>query len=232
MRDPDLRILALADAKLLPSDVQDPFDHWRIWRARDAVATLVHKRILNVPVDVLPIVQMYLDRLDKADTEQMIFEGIYALAEVVDVHRKQLGLHGKYIVLIMSSQINPWGVLSFQQDFENPTPGVVEAARELWKLAQAHKVDVEALLTQIKNDDTLTALQVYYTAPTPTPESTTPSPETQPNTEPGSDLINKSTDPSPDQPTIQANTQPPITPPTDQPTTQSKQESLTDAEKN
>src|SRR4051794_10332355 len=130
MRDLDLRILALADAKLLPPEVQNPFDHWRIWRARDAVASLVRKRILNVPADVLPIVQMYLERLETADNEQTIFEGIYALAEVVDVHRKQLGLHGKYMVLIMSSQLNPWGVMSFQQDFENPTPGVADAARE------------------------------------------------------------------------------------------------------
>ncbi len=165
MKDPDLRILALADAKLLPPEVQNPFDHWRIWRTRDSVAALVRKRLLNAPAETLPIIQMYLERLENADVEGTIFEGIYALAEVVDVHRKQLGLHGKYLVLVMSSQLNPWGVLGFQQDFENPPPSVTDAARELWRLAREQKVDVEALLTHIKNDDTLTALQVYYMTP-------------------------------------------------------------------
>src|SRR5205807_8863580 len=102
MQDPDLTILALADAKLLPSEVQEPFDHWRIWKARDAVATAVRKRILNAPLDSLFMLQTYLERLEQADAEQTIFEGIYALANVVDMYRQQLGLHSEYLIVIMA----------------------------------------------------------------------------------------------------------------------------------
>src|SRR5260221_7884554 len=38
---PDLRILALIDSKLLPPVVQQAFDQWRIFKARDAVVSTV-----------------------------------------------------------------------------------------------------------------------------------------------------------------------------------------------
>jgi hypothetical protein len=167
MKNPDLRILALADAKILPPDVQAQFDHWRIWKARDAVVTAVRKRLLNAAVPVIPILQTYLDRLREADSETTIFEGIYALAEVVEVYRQQLGLHSEYIVLIMSGQLNPWGLLAFQQDFEHPAVSVVWAARELWRLANEQHVNVKELLAQVKRDETLAALEQYYTAHAP-----------------------------------------------------------------
>jgi len=157
MTPPDLRILALIDAKLLPPEVQSPFDHWRIWRARDAVATVVRRRVANI----LPIVQTYLERLEVADTEETIFQGLYAITEVVEVHRARIGLHGDYIVLIMSNQINPWGVLEFQHDFANPPPQVSEAAALLWGLCEQHNVLVSALLTRVK-DPLLDALNDYY----------------------------------------------------------------------
>src|SRR5262245_42387928 len=99
MRDPDLRILVLANAKLLPPEVQEPFGHWRLWKARDAVTAAVRKRILNAPLDSLFMLQTYLERLEQADTEQTIFEGIYALANVVDMYRQQLGLHSEYLIV-------------------------------------------------------------------------------------------------------------------------------------
>ncbi len=162
MRDPDLRILALANAKILPPEVQEPFDHWRIWKARDAVAAAVRKRLLNAPVDSIMLLQTYLERLEQADIEKTIFEGIYALANVVDVHRQQLGLHSEYLILIMSGQLNPWGLLEFHRDFERPGASIINAARELWRLAREHDVDVEGLLARLKSDELLTALETYY----------------------------------------------------------------------
>src|SRR5688572_8204115 len=144
MRNLDLRILALADSKLLPPEVQVPFDHWRIWKARDAVATAVRKRLLNASVDSIFLIQTYLERLEQADAEQMIFEGIYALANVVDAHRQHLGLHSEYLILMMASQLNPWGLLDFQKDFEHPPASSISAAQELWRLAAEHHVDIEA----------------------------------------------------------------------------------------
>ncbi len=164
LKSPDLRILALADAKLLPPEVQTPFDHWRIWKARDAVANSVRKRLLSLPASALPTVQMYVDRLRLADTEETIFEGIYALAEVVEVYRQQLGTHSEHLVVIMSGQLNPWGLLAFQRDFEQPASSIVRAAEELWQLAETSHVDVEGLLAQIKGDATLAALDQYYNA--------------------------------------------------------------------
>ena len=55
-----LRILALADAKVLPPEVQEPFDRWRIWKARDAVASAVRKRLLNASLDSLFLLQTYV----------------------------------------------------------------------------------------------------------------------------------------------------------------------------
>ncbi len=155
--EPDLRILALADAKILPDEVQNPFDHWRIRRARDAVASAVRKRLIDAP-----ILQLYLERLEEADDESNIFEGIYALAEVAEVHRRQIGLHSKYLILIMSGNLNPWGLLGMTGDFEHLAPGVVEAARELWRLANAHQVNVPRLLEYVRSDETLIKLEAHY----------------------------------------------------------------------
>src|SRR5438876_121378 len=129
MTNPDLRILALADAKVLPPEVQEPFDHWRIWKARDAVASAVRKRVLNASLDSIFLIQTYLERLEQADTEQMIFEGIYALANVVDSYRQHLALHSEYLIVIMASQLNPWGLLDFQRDFEHPAGSAISAAQ-------------------------------------------------------------------------------------------------------
>ncbi len=171
MKNLDLRILILADSKLLPPPVQEAFDHWRIWAARDAVVAMVHKRLLDVPALVIPTIQMYLERLELAETEQTIFEGIYALSEVVEVYRQYLGLHSAYLVLIMSGHLNPWGLLELQRDFQQPAPSAVRAAEELWRLADEHQVDVKALLTQVKRDETLDALEAYYTALATNPAS-------------------------------------------------------------
>jgi len=167
MKDPDLRILVLANAKLLPPEVQEPFDHWRIWKARDAVATAVRKRILNAPLDSLFMLQTYLERLEQADAEQTIFEGIYALANVVDMYRQQLGLHSEYLIVIMAGQLNPWGLLDFQRDFEQPAASTISAAQELWRLAREHGVDVDALLARLKGDELLAALDAYYATHNP-----------------------------------------------------------------
>lgn len=165
-KSPDLRILALADSKLLPPEIQAAFDHWRIWKARDAVATTVRKRITNMghhfnQGDTSPL-HIYLERLEAADTEQTIFEGIYAISEAVEVHRKQLGLHSEYIVLIMSGHLKPYELLELQGDFENPPAGVIAAAEELWRLAREHEYDVNVALKQIKNDELLVKLDVHY----------------------------------------------------------------------
>src|SRR4051812_31555529 len=114
MKDPNLTILVLANAKLLPPEIQAPFDKWRIWRARDAVASAVRKRLPKPMQGSFPALHMYLERLEVADTEQTIFEGIYALAEAVDAQRVQTGLHSEYLILIMAGQLNPWGLLEFQ----------------------------------------------------------------------------------------------------------------------
>jgi hypothetical protein len=162
MKDPDLRILALADAKLLPPVVQDPFDHWRIWKARDAVAIAVRRRLLNATVERIRTLQMYLERLEHADAEETIFEGIYAIAEVVEVNRQQLGLHSEYIILIMAGQLNPWGLLDFQRDFEHPAVSILAAAKEMWRLADDQHIDVKPLLAKITDDSTLDVLTAYY----------------------------------------------------------------------
>jgi hypothetical protein len=162
MQDPDLRILALVDAKLLPAEIQNEFDHWRIWKARDAVASAVRKRLINVAIDKIQILQVYLERLEQADTEETIFEGIYALAEVVEVSRQHLGLHSEYLVLIMAGQLNPWGLLEFQQDFERPASSVIAAAQELWRLARDCSLDIKPLLARVKEDSLLDSLQTYY----------------------------------------------------------------------
>ena len=158
---PDLRILALADSKLLPPSVQEPFDHWRIWKARDAVTGTVRNAISRRAVK-LGILEMYLERLELADEEKTIFEGIYALAEVVEVYRQQVGIHSQYLVLVMAGQLNPWGLLTFQADYEHPAASVLEAARELWRLAEVHHVDIPVLLKTHEPDPSLAALEVYY----------------------------------------------------------------------
>jgi hypothetical protein len=153
----DLRILALADSGLLPPEVQEPFDRWRILRARDAVADIVRRRLIQDRM-----LELFLERLEAADDESMIFEGIYALAEAVELHRGQLGLHSHYIVIIMAGQLNPWGLLRLARTFDAPGAGVVRAAAELWQLAEAQGVEVYPLLAQVVGDELLTALDAYY----------------------------------------------------------------------
>lgn len=156
---PDLRILALADAHLLPREMQATFDRWRSLRARDAVAQIVRKRLID---DAM--LMLMLERLEAADDEGSIFEGIYALAEIVDLHRKELGLHSHYLIVIMSGHINPWSLLALSRDFADPPASVTESAEELWQLARAHRVDVWRLLQHVRPDDTLRALEAFYRA--------------------------------------------------------------------
>src|SRR5260221_14439908 len=106
MRRVDLRILVLANAKLLPAEVQRDFDRWRIWRARAAVTKTVRKRLINVSAENLPTLQIYLERLEQADTEQNIFEGIYALAEADEHNPQQLGNHRLLIFLVILGHLN------------------------------------------------------------------------------------------------------------------------------
>jgi hypothetical protein len=162
MPDPDLRILALADAKVMPPEIQSAFDRWRIWKARDAIVVTVRKRISSVEKNKLTV-STYLERLEAADTEDTIIEGIYALAEVLEVHRKTFGLHKDYIILMMSGQVNPWGLLALHGDFGAPPPTVIQASQELWRLAREKQYDVERALKLIK-DQTLAALEAYYAA--------------------------------------------------------------------
>src|SRR5258706_1542261 len=152
MMKPDLRILALADSKLLPPEVQNAFDRWRVFKARDVVASVVRKRLQTAVSYDLSTVSLYLERLEQADSEQAIFEAIYALAEVVEVHRQQLGTHSQHLVLIMSQYINPWGVLEFQRDFESPAPSTLAAAAELWRLAHANKLHVQGVVSKIQKE--------------------------------------------------------------------------------
>lgn len=158
---PDLRILALADANLLPPEVQEPFDKWRIWRAREAVVSAVRRRLHG---DENAMIQFMLERLEAADDEQGIFEGIYALSEVVELHRRQLGLHSGYVILIMAGRINPYGLLEMSPDFDNPPVPTVEAAIELWRLARAAYLNVELLLHRISGDELLVALEHHRAA--------------------------------------------------------------------
>jgi hypothetical protein len=168
MRDParpDLRILALADSGLLPESVQKPFDDWRVLRARDAVAHTVRKRL---KADADPMLVFMLERLEAAEDDRGIFEGIYALAEVVDLHRARTGLHSEYLVLVMAGQLNPYGLLALTSDFDQVPSSALEAARRLWELAKAHNVNVRALLAVLAEshaDPLLERLEAYYSAP-------------------------------------------------------------------
>jgi hypothetical protein len=168
MRDParpDLRILALADSGLLPKSVQQPFDDWRVLRARDAVAHTVRKRL---KADADPMLVFMLERLEAAEDDRGIFEGIYALAEVVDLHRARTGLHSEYLVLVMAGQLNPYGLLALTSDFDQVPSSALEAARRLWELAKAHNVNVRALLAVLAEshaDPLLERLEAYYSAP-------------------------------------------------------------------
>jgi hypothetical protein len=168
MRDsarPDLRILALADSGLLPESVQKPFDDWRVLRARDAVAHTVRKRL---KADADPMLVFMLERLEAAEDDRGIFEGIYALAEVVDLHRARTGLHSEYLVLVMAGQLNPYGLLALTSDFDQVPSSALEAARRLWELAKAHNVNVRALLAVLAEsqaDPLLERLEAYYSTP-------------------------------------------------------------------
>lgn len=157
---PDLRILALAERCVLPESVQEPFDRWRIVRARDAVAETVRRRH---PDDFM--LNLFLERLEAAEDEAQIYEGIYALAEAVEVNRQQLGLHSYYMVIVMAGQLNPWGLLNVGRNFDSPPRTVLDAARELWRLANANGVDVRALLARIDDDPLLDALNAHAPIP-------------------------------------------------------------------
>ncbi len=164
---PDLRILALADSGLLPEVVQKPFDDWRVLSARDAVSQAVRKRLKP---DSDPMLVFMVERLEAADDDRGIFEGIYALAEVVDLHRARTGLHSEYLVLVMAGRLNPYGLLALTSDFDYVPASAIEAARKLWELAEAHGVNVRALLAvwAESGDDLLfERLQAYYETPPP-----------------------------------------------------------------
>jgi hypothetical protein len=152
----DLRVLALADSKLLPPEVQKPFDSFRILRARDAVARLVRKRMGDIQ-----ILNILVERLEAAEDEDIILGNLTALMNAVDVFRTQTGLHKDYCVVIMSQHLNPWGVVDFQRDFEAPMPYALEAAERLWNLCRAHLVDVPALLQKVR-EPLLDTLDFYY----------------------------------------------------------------------
>ena len=154
---PDLRVLTLPDSGLLPDSVQQPFATWRIEQARRAVAAAVEKRL---PPE-LPLARIHLERLEAAEDEQTIIENLYVLAEVIQMHRVETGLHSDYLVMIMGQRLNPWGVIAFQGDFARPPRHVVEAARELWRLCQSEAVDAAALWSQV-HDPTLDALNRFY----------------------------------------------------------------------
>jgi len=159
-REPDLRILALLENKYLPPEVMDPFDHWRIWRARDGVVALVRKRMVD---DMM--LNLMLERLEAADDEPGIFEGIYALAQVVDLHRMKMGINAHNVVLTMASHLNPWGLVTLNPDLENPSKNAVDAANELWRLCNAEGLDVDTLLVMVQDDLTVAALTKFYAEP-------------------------------------------------------------------
>lgn len=158
MSAPDLRILVLANAKVFQPAIQEPFDHWRIWKARDAIVSAVRKRATDAIMTQNFALRLYLERLEAAETEAAIFEGIYALLGTVDFYRSQLGLHSEYLLVMMSGHLNPWGLLEFQGDLDQPPGSVINAADELWRLAREHNFDVENALKQISDDQLLSAL--------------------------------------------------------------------------
>lgn len=155
---PDLSILALAERGVLPESVQQPFDLWRIFRARDAVVETVRRRHYD---DFM--LNLFLERLEAADEEAQIYEGIYALAEAVEVNRQQLGLHSYYVAIVMAGQLNPWGLLNIGRNFDSPPKTVLDAAQELWRLANEQCLDIGALLRSVQDDGLLTALEAHRT---------------------------------------------------------------------
>ncbi len=159
-RDPDLRILALLEGKFLPPEVLHPFDRWRIWRARDGVASLVRRRLIDDPM-----LRLMLERLEVADDESGIFEGIYALAQVVDMHRGKMGINAHNVVLTMAVHLNPWGLVTLNPDYDSPSKNAVECATELWRLSDAEGLDIETLLVMVADDPIVEALTRYYAQP-------------------------------------------------------------------
>lgn len=156
MSDVDLRILILADTHTLPEDVQAAFDRFRIRRAQEAVIALLLKRHQDIPELVA-----LLDRLESTLAEDQIVREMVRVAEGVEPFRARTGLHTDYVMLIISQQMNPWGVVDFQRDFDNPPPFVADAARKLWQLCKDHHVDVEAHLKLIR-DPLLNAMNLHY----------------------------------------------------------------------
>lgn len=156
MSNVDLRILALADSKRLPEGVQQAFDRYRIRAAQEAVILQVRKRLSDIPKLVYA-----LELLEAAAIEDQIIHRMVELSEVVETYRAKTGLHRDYILMVMSQHLNPWGVVDFQRDFENPMPYVKQAAEALWKLCRDDGVEVESLLKQVK-DPLINALDIHY----------------------------------------------------------------------
>jgi hypothetical protein len=152
----DLRILALADSKQLPEAVQNAFDHFRIQAARTAIIGLIQRRGENIPELVAAVTE-----LEALTDDTQIMRRMGDLAESIDVHRVKTGLHHDYLLLVMSQHFNPWGVIDFQRDFDNPMPYVREAADKLWALCREHGVAVESLLAKSR-DPLLNTLNIHY----------------------------------------------------------------------
>ncbi len=155
----DLRILSLADSKKLPEAVQQEFDHFRIQAARKAIIALVRRR----SGEITELNRMATEIEALTDDNQTV-QQLAKLAESVEPFRAKTGLHYEYLLLVMSQHYNPWGVVDFQRDFENPMPYVKDAAEKLWALCREHKVDVESLLAKSR-DPLVNALNLYYMIP-------------------------------------------------------------------
>jgi hypothetical protein len=153
---PDLRILWLADSKKLPDAVQQAFDHFRIQAARTAVSALIRRRGAAIPEWIKE-----MDALDALTDDNAILKFMATFIDALDEHRANTGLHRDYVLLVMSQHLNPWGVVDFQRDFNNPMPYVREAAAKLWALCKEHQVAVESLLAKSR-DPLMNALTIHY----------------------------------------------------------------------
>jgi hypothetical protein len=157
----DLRVLILADSKKLPNEVQAAFDHFRIQAARAAVVALVRRRSGDIPD-----LTARLNVIEALNDDTEIVKRLAELAENIEPYRAKIGLHRDYLLLVMSHHFNPWGVVDFQRDFDNPMPYVRAAAELLSKLCQEHQVDVDALFAKMR-DPLLNALSIHYSVSLP-----------------------------------------------------------------
>jgi hypothetical protein len=164
---PDLRILAFAEADQLPVSVLDRYASWRIAQAGAAVLSAVRTQAIDVPDSTL---MLYIERLAVADDDAGILEGIYGVAQVVEMYRERLGLHSHYIILIMACRLNPLGVLAFERNLAQPSPLVLAAAKTLWQLlaeASLHfdqeSLSIAHLPSNLRNLPIVQAMQSFYT---------------------------------------------------------------------